>query len=225
MIMKKPDAPNPLVEPSLFYNPPYERPLEDEFAWHLVKYLEPISGLEYQVRVETPCAHVWIDFVVAHNKRRFGFEIGGLDAEDGTTDTELVYRDTLVIGSGSLDVLYRFRGNDLLHRLHDCLFIASQWDADLFSRIGKTNLHSLASPEARAARPHPQDSCITVDLVELCGKEDDGFIYPGPDAPTSIVVRRFARSNPGAWLRLYDEALVHYSTPASLPLLPASLTQ
>ena len=23
----------PLVEPSLFYDPPYERPLEDEFAW------------------------------------------------------------------------------------------------------------------------------------------------------------------------------------------------
>ena len=37
------------TEPSLFYAPPYERPIEDEFAWHLVKYLDVRAGLQYQV--------------------------------------------------------------------------------------------------------------------------------------------------------------------------------
>ena len=64
---------HPLVEPSLFYDPPYERPLEDEFAWHLVKYLTPISRLDYQVKCDTAKAKVWVDFVVETGQGTSGF--------------------------------------------------------------------------------------------------------------------------------------------------------
>ena len=206
---------HPLVEPSLFYDPPYERPLEDEFAWHLVKYLEPISGLQYQVRIETPCANVWVDFVVEHGARRIGFEIGG--AEDRTEydalPDELAYRDALVLGSGALDVLYRFRGGDLMHRLHDALLVTAAWDRTLFSQRGRINLNTLASPEARACRPRPQDTVarITYETQEMTDEIDgDTFAYPGLDLPTELIVRRLSRANPGAWLRTYDDALTHY---------------
>ena len=198
---------HPPVEASLFYDPPYERPLEDELAWHLVKYLSPISGLHYQVRTETPAQNVWVDFVIEQSERRIGIEIGSLNVEN---EQKTAFRDALVMGSGSLDVLYRLPGGALMHRLHDIILVMSQWDRDLFSEHGRRNLHTLASPEARAARPRPQDSSFTFDLVEPCVPKDDDFVYPGLDMPTQICVRRLARSNPGAWLRTYDDALTHY---------------
>ena len=201
-----------LLEPSLFYDPPYERPLEDEFAWQLVKYLKPISGLRYQVKVETPCANAWIDFVVESGARRIGFELGGLrpaareDLEDAT------YRDALVLGSGTLDVLYRFRGLDLLYRPHDALHVVCAWEPGLFTERGRTNLHTLASPEARACRvrPHETTCRIVYEAPMVEGQiEDETFAWP-EDVPADLVVHRLSRANPGAWMRNYDAALRYF---------------
>lgn len=190
-----------LVEPSLFYDPPYERPLEDEFAWHLVKYLTPISGLLYQVKVTTACSNAWIDFVVEHGARRIGFEVGDLDpAVDAET---LHYRDALVLGTGYLDVLYRFRGEDLMYRIHDALHLASKWDAELFSPRGRINLHTLASQEARACTPRPHDAEVRLAYVP----EDDADM----DLPHELVVRRLSRANPASWMNDYDQALGRFS--------------
>ena len=213
-----PEPPPPLIEPSLLYDPPYERPLEDEFAWHLIKYLRPIAGLRYQVKVETPCTHAWVDFVVEHGARRIGFEIGSLDdpdlsglpGEDGER-----YRDALVIGSGALDVLYRFRAADLLYRPHDALYLAAQWDPTLFSERGKINLHTLASPEARPCRPRPHETLAQViyEAPEVEGHvEGEAFAWP-QDVPPVLVVKRLSRANPSVWMHAYDEALAHFSVP------------
>ncbi len=210
-----PEPHHPLIEPSLFYDPPYERPLEDEFAWHLIKYLRPITGLRYQVKVETPCTNAWVDFVVEHGARRIGFEIGSLDDE---TDAEQErYRDALVIGSGALDVLYRFRAADLLYRPHDALHLAAMWDPSLFSERGRINLHTLASPEARPCRPRPHETIaqVTYDAPAL---EDDYDREALPDeqaswpqeVPPVLVVKRLSRANPGAWLNAYDQALSQF---------------
>lgn len=205
-----PELHHPLIEPSLFYDPPYERPLEDEFAWHLVKYLQPIAGLRYQVKVETPCTNAWVDFVIEHGTRRIGFEVGSLDAD---TDAEQEkYRDALVLGSGALDVLYRFRAADLLYRPHDALHVAAMWDPTLFSERGKINLHTLASPEARPCRPRPHETVAQVsyeapETEEVV--ENETFEWP-QDVPPMLIVKRFSRANPRAWVRAYDAALVHF---------------
>ena len=205
-----PEPHHPLIEPSLFYDPPYERPLEDEFAWHLIKYLRPIAGLRYQVKIETPCTNAWVDFIVEHGARRIGFEIGSL--EEGDEEQER-YRDALVIGSGALDVLYRFRAADLLYRPHDALHLAAVWDQSLFSERGRINLHTLASPEARLCRPRPHETLARVtyatpeETVEA--SPDDEAMWP-QDVPPMLVVKRLSRANPGVWLTAYDEALRHF---------------
>ncbi|MDX1548879.1 MAG: hypothetical protein R3247_17905 [Rhodothermales bacterium] len=201
------------LEPSLFYDPPYERPLEDEFAWHLVKYLEPITGLRYQVRVETPCAPLWVDFVVEHGARRIGFELGEPETVAEAEQDRL--RDALLLGAGGLDVLYRFRAPDLLYRPHDALHLAARWDRALFSERGRINLQTLASPEARTCHPRPQDTVarIVYDAPALEGTiDDEAFAYP-EDVPAELVVRRLSRAQPGAWMPAYDAALKQYGIP------------
>ena len=210
-----PEPHHPLIEPSLFYDPPYERPLEDEFAWHLIKYLRPIAGLRYQVKVETPCTNAWVDFVVEHGARRIGFEIGSLDDADASGDEQQErYRDALVIGSGALDVLYRFRAADLLYRPHDALYLAAQWDPTLFSERGQINLHTLASPEARPCRPRPHETIAQVTYESLEASEDtvegEAFSWP-QEVPPVLVVKRLSRANPGVWMNAYDDALAHFS--------------
>ncbi len=200
------------LEPSLFYDPPYERPLEDEFAWQLVKYLQPITGLRYQVKVATPCANVWVDFVVECGTRRVGFEVGSL--EDATDDdsTETAYRDALVLGSGALDVRYRIRGADLLYRPHDALHVVAAWEPGLFTERGRINLHTLASPEARGCRVRLHETvCRIVYEAPTAAGEVDGEAFDWPaDVPADLVVRRLSRAQPGAWMRDYDAALLHY---------------
>ena len=202
-----PEAHPQFLEASLFYDPPYERPLEDEFAWHLVKYLNPITGLRYQVPVETPCANVWVDFVVEHGSRRIGFELGPLDEAAAEDDQERL-RDALVLGAGALDVLYRFRAADLLYRPHDALHLAARWDRTLFSERGRINLQTLASPEARACHPRPHETVARV-AYEAPPMEDGDLAYP-EDVPGELVVRRLSRAHPGAWMQAYDEALAHF---------------
>lgn len=201
---------HPLVEPSLFYDPPYERPLEDEFAWHLVKYLTPISGLRYQVPVQTACANLWVDFVMEVGGRRIGFEISDLDTP--TDEEEQRYRDALLLGSGALDVLYRFRAADLMYRIHDALLLAAGWDPDLFSQRGRINLNTLASPEARACPvPHHRAEARVVYAAQTVTYEDEGEVYEGSVAvPSELIVRRLSRANPGAWMHDYDAALQHF---------------
>lgn len=210
---------HPPTEPSLFYSPPYERPLEDEFAWHLVKYLSPVSGLLYQAPVETPGGPFWVDFVVEHGEtsgltRRIGFEIGDLEAAARDEDGERL-RDALLVGTGVLDVLYRFRGADLLHRLHDALLLAARWDAELFTHRGRVNLQTLASPEAVAARPRCHDAVLRLSYEpgeDTDEHDGDAFAWPAA-APAELLVRRLSRAHPAAWMHDYDRALAHYGIP------------
>jgi len=215
--VSEPEPASPLLmEPSLFYDPPYERPLEDEFAWHLVKYLQPITSLLYQTRVETPCANIWVDFIVEQGGRRLGFEVGSADEE--ADEEALRHRDALIIGSGAVDVLYRFRYADLLYRIHDGLYLASHWDPELFSARGRINLNTLTSPEARACRPRPHHAIATVAyppeaLPDEAVETYEGGAFDWMDAhplPPELIVRRLSRANPGAWIEAYDSALAHY---------------
>ena len=211
---------HPLTEPSLFYSPPYERPLEDEFAWHLVKYLQPVSGLLYQAPARTPAGTFWVDFVVERGGgsepvRRIGFEIGEGDGVAQDDESERL-RDALLVGTGALDVLYRFRGLDVLHRLHDALLLAARQDADLFTRRGRINLETLASPEAAAYRPGRHEATLELVYEPSEGADvhdGDAFAWPA-GAPSELVVRRLSRDRPAAWTRDYDRALAHYGVPA-----------
>jgi len=207
---------HPLMEPTLFYDPPYERPLEDEFAWHLVKYLTPVCSLAYQHRVKTPGGTFWIDFVVEFRSRRFGFEIGDL-SEVGDEEQERL-RDALIVGTGAVDVLYRFRGADVLHRLHDCLTLIARWEPELFSTRGHVNLNTLATSEAYSSKPKPSDTEYRITYSRPSFEDEyegESFEWPERDAEPELVVRRFARGYPAGWIRTYDRALAHFGVDAN----------
>ncbi len=206
--MQRTEPETNLLEPSLFYAPPYERPVEDEFAWHLVKYLAPTCGLAYQHRIEMPGGQFWVDFVVEHGGRRIGFECG--DLYTASDDQRL--RDALLMGSGALDALYRFKAEDLMFRLHDCLHLAARLEPGLFSERGRINLDTLASPEARTAP-------LAHDLVELTvvytppadADEIDGEAFDWPAAPAGALhLRRLTQALPAGWIRDFDAAQAHF---------------
>lgn len=197
-----------LSEPSLFYDPPYERPVEDEFAWHLVKYLDPSVALAYQVKVETPCAPVWVDFVIEQGARRVAIEV-----DDVASITEPFAstraRDALLLGTGAVDVLYRIRAEDALSGLHDVLLVAARHDPSLFSERGRINLNTLASFAAGAYRPDPEAALIEVGEPRDAAIEDEET-FGWPEAPGPIVMQRLSADRPGAWQAAYEDALAQF---------------
>lgn len=192
-------APPLLDEPSLFYDPPYADPVHDTFAWHLVKYLKPGSGLRHQVNgPRAPTVDLGIDFVVEQGAWRVGFMCGASDA--GQEHDRRC--DALRIGQAAVDVLYRLRVEDVEARLHDALLLVAKWDAALFSERGRINLKTLATPEARAVHPGPDDTVVTVSYEGA--READGA-RGAVDAET-LRLRRVSRSHPEGWRPVYEQA-------------------
>lgn len=196
------DTTAPLGEPSLFYDPPYDSPLDDAVAWHLVKYLASTQGLQYQATSsETDCALPLADFLIEGGSRRVALMI-----TDGSTGERDRLRDALWIGSGSVDAVARFRAVDLEHRLPDALLLLARWMPDLFSDRGRTNLSTLASPVARQHTPTwstPEDTLHYDDA--------DAHVCTLLDASSSprdtLVVRRLMRQQPDAWCVEYKRAM------------------
>lgn len=135
-------------EPSLYYDPLYERPVEDEFAWHLVKYLAEGCRLNDQPEVQTPSYTFWVGFVVEQSgperTQRSGFELGdySLGPCEPSADTQrrLQLRDAFVIGASRLDLLDPTPRNLIICRLDRS--VPERWIRDydevLETRGGRT---------------------------------------------------------------------------------------
>ncbi len=202
-------------EPSLFYAPPYERPIEDEFAWHLVKYLDGRAGVQYQARVETAAGPFWVDFLVEvagphGTTRRIGFEIS---EADGDAEADAL-RDALLVGGGALDVLLRFQRDDLLYRLHDALWCARLWEPALFSQRGRVNLETLASLDALRLNVRPDAAQATMPYALPDAFADETFdgetLEPAEGEPRLLRVVRYSRAHPATYAALYDQAAAHF---------------
>ncbi|HEX7241201.1 MAG TPA: hypothetical protein VF263_13085 [Longimicrobiaceae bacterium] len=128
------------------YDPPYESPLEDSFAWHTVKYLAPQVRFEKQVEVLTRWGVFRMDFVLDTGKRRVGLECDGKDFHDPWRDRR---RDALILGTGVVGAIYRFPGSAVYHAPEACLYGLAGFEPDGFSDRGRINLTQLASPWMR----------------------------------------------------------------------------
>lgn len=190
-------------EPSLFYAPPYERPVEDELAWHLVKYLDPEVGLLYQHRAITPAGPVWVDFVVEQVGPSGLVRRVGLDLTEDTDDlASAEMRDALLVGTGALDAHVRLPAQAARTRLLDALAVLAACEPALFSPRGLVNLERLASDAARTVTPDPQGACVTVPAPAV--DEDDPWAAAPEEAFT--LTRRVSRF-PRTWLDAYTRAL------------------
>ncbi|HLT47965.1 MAG TPA: hypothetical protein VK002_12100 [Rubricoccaceae bacterium] len=198
------------------YEPPYAGALQDEFAWHLVKYLREDARLESEVAVERPGAFFALDFLVEAplpdgTLRRVAFECGGARTlRDGQ---RLLRRDATVLAAGAADAVYRLRGSDLLYHMEDVLYLVSQWEGEgagsPFSERGRINLRTLASPQAKALRLRPEQASVLVTYPLALDDEagGDGAFEAGEralwhaanDLDPFILLRRLDRRFPDVW--------------------------
>ena len=104
---------------------------------------------------------------------------------------------------------YFWTEDDVEQRLHDALLLVGKWDSALFSERGRINLNTLATPEARAARPTPTDTVVTVSYDE--GGET---VRSEP-----LRIQRISRSHPEGWMPAYERARKQAGAP-SAPAAP-----
>jgi hypothetical protein len=132
------------------YDPPYDSPLEDSFAWALTKYLRPGTNLEKQVEVRTICGVFYLDFVATTTTgRRVAYECDGGEFHEAQRDE---WRDAMILGANAVDTIIRLRGSDLTYHLEDVLWLLANWDPDVFSTRSQHILFRLASERARNHR-------------------------------------------------------------------------
>lgn len=195
------------------YEPPYPGAVQDELAWHLVKYLREDSRLRSDVDVEVPPgpghgpAYFALDVVVevpvegSDAVRRVAFETAsGRTLRD---HERRLRRDATLLAHGAVDTVYRLRGSDLLHHMDDVLYLASQWDADVFSERGRINLKTLASPEARALTVRPEQPSVLVPYALDAASAEESperhlWHVANGQAP-HVLVRRLDRRFESVW--------------------------
>jgi len=183
------------------YDPPYDTPLEDELAWHLVKYLNRRAALFSQVRVPTPCGVFWVDFVLLHEGRRVALECGTMEGVEDEQQQQ--YRDALIMGSGMFDVLYRVRGRDLFYFMEDVVQVLAKAHPAYFTARAQINLSRLAAPEV-AAYEVPRTGMVLA-VPHGCPAPDGG------DA--TLRMKRLRLHCATDWVRHHDDALAHYGLP------------
>ena len=227
-----PSAASPVWAESLFagphYEPPYPGAVQDELAWHLVKVLREDARLRSEVEVEIPASHDWprsgtgpafftldlvVDVPVGDGQvRRVAFEAAG---GRGLRDHDRrLRRDATLLAHGAVDTIYRLRGSDLLGHMDDVLYLASQWDADVFSDRGRINLGTLASPEARQVTVRPEQPSVLVPyalpppdaLAEAASAERHLWHVANGQAP-HVLVRRLDRRFESVWGAYADRPL------------------
>ena len=221
------------------YEPPYPGAVQDELAWHLVKHLRDDVRLASEVEVEVPASADWprsgtgpafftLDLVAevptGDGVRRVAFEAAG---GRGLRDHDRrLRRDATLLAHGVVDTVYRLRGSDLLGHMDDVLYLASQWDADVFSERGRVNLTTLASPEARTVRVRPEQPSALVPYA-LDGDADSAESHlwhvANGQAP-HVLVRRLDRRVESVWAPYADFPLrrVEAAAAARPPLRKAS---
>jgi very-short-patch-repair endonuclease len=129
------DKNNPLYSLTQF-NPPradrekIESPLEELFIYQLEKHLSHLTEIIPQFEVQTLAGCYRLDFVVTVNGRKIGFECDGKNFHDEWRDE---WRDGLILGTETIETIYRFRGTDLYRYLDDCIYIIYHFDNDLFN--------------------------------------------------------------------------------------------
>ena len=204
------------------YEPPYPGAVQDELAWHLVKVVREDARLRSEVEVEVPASAGWpgsgtgpafftLDLVVEvpvgeGAVRRVAFEAAGGHGPRALRDHDRrLRRDATLLANGAVDTIYRLRGSDLLGHMDDVLYLASQWDTDVFSERGRINLKTLASPQARALRLRPEQASVLLtypldlESEDLTEEGERHLWHAANDLDPFILVRRLDARFADVW--------------------------
>lgn len=148
------------------YQPPYDSPIEDEFARRYVKYAASDAVMTPQVAIKTICGAFVMDFFLSTaSGYRVGIECDGKEYHEASRDE---WRDAMILGSHGLDAIYRIRGSDIVHNLDDVLYLLSTLESPFFDPRATSNLEVLARQEARDL-----DKDLDSDSYRIVYKSED----------------------------------------------------
>lgn len=182
------------------YHPPYESPIEDDFALNFVKYIKDNIVLNKQVEIDTICGKFRVDFSIeSPTQQIIAFECDGKEFHEESRDE---WRDAMILGSSDINEIYRLRGSDLTYHMNDILYIISKYIPHIFSERGLINLGHLASKEALS---HSLNAYSTIIRV--------AYISDPPQSVHHIIIERRHKNIPKGkrqfWQASYKFALEH----------------
>jgi very-short-patch-repair endonuclease len=149
---------------TIFYNPPYDSPIEDSFAKFALKYFNQELKMDSQVVVKTICGKFRLDFVVTDAKgRKTVIECDGKEFHEGSRDE---WRDAMILGSTDIDEIYRIRGSEINFRIEDVFYILSMWSPWLFDKRQAYNMRCIATQELTQRSLSPTDTIFSVNYVD-----------------------------------------------------------
>lgn len=115
------------------FDPPYDSPIEHEFAWSLSKVLADGVVLEKQVPVNTPKANYRLDLVASIADRKIAFELDGKDIHTGANQSRDDLRDARILKSQAVDAIYRLTGKDVWYHMSECLLLLRMYEPRVIS--------------------------------------------------------------------------------------------
>ena len=167
------------------YRPPYESPIEDDFAYNAVRSLSQ-GG---QTCTATANANILRYFPSRlfdrSGKRRVAVECDGKAFHRTARD---LARDTLILGSYAVDTIFRLQGSNIYYRIGDCLFLLSRYAPELFTDRGLANLETLAAPETRAQGDVRANPFVSVEHCVI-DNEERGIFHDPDDVPWTALFR------------------------------------
>lgn len=129
------------------YEPPYDSPIEDLFAWQACKLLHPEVRMIPQFAVYARPVTYRLDFALLRGPHFIAVECDGRPFHDPVRDEQ---RDYHVLSLSQVQRIYRFRGQDLWGRMHGCLEVLRRSEPWMFEpRAGAV----LESGVANVDRP------------------------------------------------------------------------
>lgn len=185
------------------YEPPYESPLEDDFAYEVTKHLRlGRSGIQAQVPLGTIGGLFRADFLLKSPRGDIVVECDGREFHDPYADE---WRDAMLLGSRLATAVYRFPGKMIFHRLADCLQLLSYFEPQLFHERGRRNVYQLSSWKVRDAEFDSEQEKIAIVAHEASEEER----YEGERNRWFQATRRHAgphRQFVPQWKRYYQFA-------------------
>jgi very-short-patch-repair endonuclease len=177
-----------------------ESPIELSLIESLEKYLAPKTNIIPQYEVQTICGKYRLDFVITCDDKNIGLECDGKDFHDEWRDE---WRDGLILQTGKVDTIYRFRGKDIHCFLQDCIYIIYHHDNFLFNDRYPILSQKLVSTEISKKYIEGNPGKLERNMVLYDRRTENGNLL----SRLQLVVERRSVEKPGHWKLLMQYAI------------------
>ncbi len=130
------------IIPIAYFDPPYDSPIEDEFAYHIFKYISSSTEVIPQKEIVTFCKTYRVDFFIKCGEQKVIVECDGAMYHDFYRD---LIRDTLILGTGQVKTIFRLKGKNILYNINDLLWLLCRYCPEIFTERGCKVLTNLVS--------------------------------------------------------------------------------